>query len=322
MTKVWSFCPQRIFAAIAMTAFLLSSAGITVRAQTSGAGTINGSVTDANQAAIPGARVTVVNADTGVQHVYTTDSAGLYSAPFLIPGRYEVDASAANFGKVSEKGITLLVGQTLTINLTLNVSAADTTVEVSATNEILDVEKTEVSQVMDTHLISNLPVNARNWSDFVLMTPNVTQDGGSGLVSFHGISGLYNQNYVDGANNNQMLFSEARGRASGAPYVYSLDSIKEFQAETSNYSVEFGQAAGGQVNAITKSGTDTLHGDLFYYLRYPSWNALDPYSKYQALHNGATPFLLTQPIHQQNQFGGSVGGPFIKDKLFYFFTYD
>ncbi len=73
-----------------------------------------------------------------------------------------------------------------------------------------------------------------------------------------------------------MLFSEARGRSSGAPYVYSLDSIKEFQAETSNYSVEFGQAAGGQVNAITKSGTNAIHGDLFYYLRYPTLNALDP----------------------------------------------
>ena len=133
---------------------------------------------------------------------------------------------------------------------------------------------------------------------------------------------------MDGANNNQMLFSEARGRASGAPYVYSVDSIKEFQAETSNYSVEFGQAAGGQVNAITKSGTDNMHGDLFYYLRYPTLNALDPYSKWNALFGAAAAFpveaaaLLTQPIHQQNQFGGSVGGPLIKDRLFYFFTYD
>ena len=115
----------------------------------------------------------------------------------------------------------------------------------------------------------------------MLLTPNVTQDGSTGLISFHGISGLYNQNYVDGANNNQMLFSEARGRASGLPYVYSVDSIKEFQAETSNYSVEFGQAAGGQVNAITKSGTNNMHGDLFYFLRYPSLNALDPYTKYR-----------------------------------------
>src|ERR1035437_9182722 len=119
-----------------------------------------------------------------------------------------------------------------------------------------------------------------------------------------------------------MLFSEARGRASGAPYVYSLDSIKEFQGETSNYSVEFGQAAGGQVNAITNSGTNSIKGDLFYYLRYPNMNALDPFSKYGALHNNQSAFLLTQPIHQQQQFGGSVGGPLIKNKLFFFFTYD
>jgi carboxypeptidase family protein len=322
MTKVQNRCSQRILAAIAMTAFLAVSGGLSVHSQTAGAAAINGSVGDANQAAIPGATVAVIDVDTGVQHVYTTDSAGFYAAPFLIPGHYEVDATATNFNKVEEKGITLNVGQTLTINLSLKVSAANATVEVSASNEILDVEKTEVSQVVDSQLISNLPVAARNWSDFVLMTPNVTEDGGSGLISFHGISGLYNQNYVDGANNNEMLFSEARGRASGAPYVYSLDAIKEFQAETSNYSVEFGQAAGGQVNAITRSGSDNLHGDLFYYVRYPSWNALDPYSKYQALHNGATPFLLTQPIHQQNQFGGSIGGPVMKDRLFYFFTYD
>jgi hypothetical protein len=326
MTKLWNFCPLRILAAVAMTAFLVTFAGAPARSQTTGAATINGAITDANQAAVPAATVAVINVDTGVQHVYTTDSAGLYSAPFLIPGHYEVDATAANFGKVAEKDITLLVGQTLTINLSLKVSTATTTVEVSATNEILDTEKTEVSQVVDSHLIANLPVNARNWSDFVLLTPNVTQDGGSGLVSFHGISGLYNQNYVDGANNNQMLFSEARGRASGAPYVYSIDSIKEFQAETSNYSVEFGQAAGGQVNAITKSGTNSLHGDLFYSLRYPTLNALDPFTKYSALYNQPNPaiagFLLTQPVHQQQQFGGSAGGPFIKDKLFYFFTYD
>ena len=122
----------------------------------------------------------------------------------------------------------------------------------------------------------------------MLLTPAVTQDGTSGLISFHGISGLYNQNYVDGANNNQMLFCRGPRPLSGAPYVYSVDSIKEFQAETSNYSVEFGQAAGGQVNAITKSGTNGMHGDLFYYLRYPDLNALDPYSKWSALYDSAS----------------------------------
>lgn len=322
MKKLQSLSPRRCLSVLALAAFLAAFAGVSALAQTSGAGAINGTVSDAAQAAIPGASVTVTNTDTGVARAYTTNSTGLYTAPFLLPGHYKVSAAAPNFGKVEASNITLLVGQTLTIDLSLKVSSETTTVEVEATGAILDLQKTEVSQHVDQHLIQNMPVGARNWSTFVLLTPNVVQDGGSGLVSFHGISGLYNQNYVDGANNNQVLFSEARGRASGAPYVYSLDSIKEFQAETSNYSVEFGQAAGGQVNAITKSGTNNLHGDLFYYLRYPDLNALDPYSKYQALHAGGTPFLLTQPIHQQQQFGGSVGGPIIKNKLFGFFTYD
>jgi hypothetical protein len=312
----------RSVAVFALATIALIFAASNAQAQSAGAGTITGTVEDAAQAVIPGATVTVTNVDTNVVHTYTSNAAGLYTAPFLQPGHYKLSAKATSFGISEAKGVTLLVGQTLTINMTMSVKAETTTVEVEGSGAILDTEKTEVSQVMDQQLVQNLPVNARNWSSFVLLTPGVTQDGGSGLISFHGISGLYNQNYVDGANNNQMLFAEARGRASGAPYVYSVDSIKEFQAETSNYSVQFGQAAGGQVNAITKSGTNSLHGDLFYYLRYPDLNALDPYSKYQALYNNGNPFLLTQPIHQQNQFGGSVGGPLIKDKLFYFLTLD
>lgn len=134
-------------------------------------------------------------------------------APFLQPGHYKVVAKAVNFGAVEAKKLTLQVGQTLTIDLTLPVESTTTTVEVTSETPLLDLEQTEVSQVVDQSLIQNLPVNGRNWSDFVLLTPNVVPDGGSGLVSFHGISGLCNQNYVDGANNNQMLFSEARGRS-------------------------------------------------------------------------------------------------------------
>ena len=291
-------------------------------AQTSGNGNINGTITDPTGAIVPNATVVVTNTDTGIARTLTTNSAGTYNANFLLPGHYEVIASGVSFGKIDRKNIVLTVGEVLTIDAALPPGTVSTAVEVTANSPILDTQKTEVSQTLGENLIANLPVATRNWNAFVLLTPNVTQDGSSGLISFHGISGLYNQNYVDGANNNQILFSEARGRSSGAPYVYSSDSIKEFQAETSNYSVEFGQAAGGQVNAITRNGTNNIHGDLFYYLRYPDLNALDPYSKFQALHNGATSFLLTQPIHQQQQFGGSVGGPIIKDRLFYFFTYD
>jgi hypothetical protein len=291
-------------------------------AQTSGNGNINGTITDPTGAIVPNATVVVTNTDTGIARTLTTNSAGTYNANFLLPGHYEVVASGVSFGKIDRKNVVLTVGEVLTIDAALPPGTVSTAVEVTANSPILDTQKTEVSQTLGENLIANLPVATRNWNAFVLLTPNVTQDGSSGLISFHGISGLYNQNYVDGANNNQILFSEARGRSSGAPYVYSSDSIKEFQAETSNYSVEFGQAAGGQVNAITRNGTNSIHGDLFYYLRYPDLNALDPYNKFQALHNGATSFLLTQPIHQQNQFGGSVGGPIIKDRLFYFFTYD
>jgi len=315
---------QRLFA-LASTAVLFAAAlpsACLLHAQTSGSGTISGTVTDRAGALVPNATVVITDVETGAVRSLVTNGDGSYIAPFLQSGHYEVVLGGSGYGKVDRKNLTLTVGEILTIDASLSAASVATEVSVDSNAPILDTEKTEVSQTVGQQLISNLPVNARNWDTFVLLTPNVVPDGGSGLVAFHGISGLYNQNYVDGANNNQMLFAEARGRASGAPYVYSLDSIKEFQAETSNYSAEFGQAAGGQVNAITKNGTNAIHGDLFYYLRYPALNALDPYSKWQALHNGGNPFLLTQPIHQQQQFGGSVGGPIIRDKLFYFFTYD
>jgi hypothetical protein len=312
---------KRLFALASAVAFVFASA-MPSHAQTSGLGNIVGTVTDKSGAVVSGADVVITDTDTSVSRTVTTNSAGEYTATFLQPGHYEIVFGGGSFAKVDRKNLELTVGQTLTADAALPAGATSTEVTVTSASPILDTEKTEVSQTLGENFLSNLPVATRNWDAFVLLTPNVTQDGGSGLISFHGISGLYNENYVDGANNNQMLFSEARGRASGAPYVYSVDSIKEFQAETSNYSVEFGQAAGGQVNAITKSGTNSIHGDAFYYLRYPALNALDPYNKFQALHNNGNSFLLTQPIHQQQQFGGSVGGPIVKDKLFYFLTYD
>jgi hypothetical protein len=316
---------KRLLALASAVALILCLA-MPMSAQSSGSGTITGTVTDTTGAVVPNAKVVVTDTDTNVSHDTSSNATGVYVTAFLLPGDYEVVIGGGNFGKVDRKNLVLTVGETLTVDAKLALGATSTEVTVTSDSPILDPQKTEVSQTLDQTLVANLPVNARNWSDFVLLTPNVTQDGGSGLVSFHGISGLYNQNYVDGANNNQMLFSEARGRASGAPYVYSVDSIKEFQAETSNYSVEFGQAAGGQVNAITYSGTNAIHGDLFYYLRYPTLNALDPLTKYNALFNQSNPaiagFLLTQPTHQQQQFGGSVGGPIVPGRLFYFFTYD
>jgi Carboxypeptidase regulatory-like domain/TonB dependent receptor/TonB-dependent Receptor Plug Domain len=279
--------------------------------QSAGTGTLTGIVTDSSGGIVPAAAVVVHNDDTGVDQEVTSNGAGIYVAPFLQPGHYEVSANKPGFDKVVHKNLVLQVGQTLAIDLGLPLQTAQQSVTVIATTPIVDTEKTEVSQVVSENLVENLPLVGRQWENFVLLTPGVSTDGNS--VSFRGISSLYNNNMVDGANNNQAFFSTPRG-GSTAPYVYSLDSIQEFQVSASNYSAEFGQAAGGIVNSITKSGGNDIHGDLFYYLRYPSLNALDPVSKAAGIY--------TQPVHQQQQFGGSVGGPLIKDKLFYFLTYD
>ena len=319
----YRFNSLRVFAALLLVLPFFCSLGSRVaNAQTAGAGSITGTVMDPNSSVLPAAVVTVTNTDTGVEHAFSTNSAGIYVAPFLQPGHYKVTATGAGFGKVQASGLTLLVGQTLTIDLTLTVQSTTTTVEVSSATPILDIERTEVSQAVDQAIIQNLPVNGRNWSDFVLLTPNVVQDGGSGLVSFHGISGLYNQNYVDGANNNQMLFSEARGRSSGAPFRVQ----PRLHQGIPGRSLELL----GRIRSGRRRPGERHHPQR---RQRPAWrpvllsalsrlNALDPISKWSALYNHGNPFLLTQPVHQQQEFGGSVGGPIKKDKLFYFLTSD
>jgi outer membrane receptor protein involved in Fe transport len=302
-----------------MKALLFSTVLLTcmtggIFAQTAGSGAITGTVTDASKASVPAVAVTIRNTDTGAERQTETNGAGIYSAAFLAPGTYEIRAAKTGFTSLVRKDLILQVGQSLTIDLTLTVQSTQTEVTVTAETPAVDPDKTDVSQVVSETAVSNLPVSGRRWDTFVLLTPNVTTDGTSGMVSYRGLSGLYNSNTVDGANNNQALFSEARGRAGSGTYVYSLDSIREYDVTSSSYSAELGQAAGGVVNAVTKSGTNQIHGDVFYYLRYPTWNALDPLPKSQGIY--------TQPIHQWQQFGGSVSGPIIKDKLFGFFTYD
>src|SRR6185369_1512215 len=188
--------------------------------------------------------------------------------------------------------LVVQVGQVVTIDAELPVATAQDTVTITGETPLIDTQKIGASQEIGADVLSNLPINGRRFDNVVLLTPNVVPDGASGLLSFRGVSGLYNTNLIDGANNNQAFFSEARGRAIGAPYVYSTDSIQEFSSAASSYGAEFGQAAGGQINAVTRSGGNAYHGDLFYYLRYPDLNALDPYGK---AHN-----LFTQPIHQQH----------------------
>jgi hypothetical protein len=304
---------------VASLAILLIICGLSapVFAQ-GGTGTITGTVIDPKGLAVPDAKVSILNTDTGIDRPLATTDAGVYTATFLQPGHYQVTVSKDGFSTWVRKDLLLQVGQTLTIDAPLTVGTAVQQVTVTGEAPLIEPDRTEMSQGVSETLAGGLPLNGRRWEQFVLLTPGVTTDGGSGLVSYHGISGLFNNSSVDGTSNQQAFFSETRGRTS-VGYTYSLDAVKEFNVSSSAYSAEFGSAAGGQVNAITKSGTNDLHGDAFYYLRYPTLNAFDPFSKGTAIKNGLTP---TQTEHQRQQFGTSVGGPIRKDKLFYFVNYD
>ena len=282
-------------------------------------GTITGTVTDPKGLSMTNVNVVVRNMDTGSNHLVTSNDAGVYVAPLLQPGNYSLTATKEGFAKMERTGVMVLLGQTLTIDFQMSLETQQQVVTVTEQTPLIETSKTEQSQNVSEDLVANLPLASRRWEEFVLLTPGVTTDGTTGLSSFHGISALYNNNSVDGANNTQAFFSEARGRSNIVSYVYSTDSIKEFQVNNSSYNAELGQAAGGTVNAVTKSGSNQLHGDAFYNLRYPSLNALDPVVIASAAGANTTP---TQAVHQQHQFGASAGGPLIKDKLFLFATYD
>ena len=215
MNKTTLYVFSKLFVTGLAVVILLSSATGSAWAQ-AGAGTIAGTLTDPNGAVIPDAKVTVHNVETGIDREVTTNGAGLYTVPFLQPGTYEVTAVKPGFAKLVRKDLTVQVGQTLTVDFKMPIQSTSETVTVTGEASIVDPSKTDVSQVVSPEFVNNLPIAGRRWESFVLLTPNVTTDGGTGLISYRGISGLYNSTAVDGANNNQALFSETRGRSTVA----------------------------------------------------------------------------------------------------------
>ena len=280
-------------------------------------GELTGTITDAKGAAMSGVTVTVHNEGTGIDAVEKSNDSGVYTAPLLQPGIYDITAMQPGFATVQNKGITLQVGATVRIDIMMPVASQQSLVTVTTEAPVLETEKTEQAETVSENLVADLPIGSRRWEQFTLLTPGVASDG-AGKIAFHGINSMYNTNSVDGASNDQTEDGTVRGGTSDG-YTYSTDSIREFRVSSSNFTAELGHAAGGAVNAVTKSGTNGLHGDVFENFRNPIFNALDPVSASNALSLGLTP---TQSVHQQNQFGGSVGGPLIKDKIFYFVTYD
>jgi Carboxypeptidase regulatory-like domain/TonB dependent receptor len=279
-----------------------------VAAQTAASGTVEGIVKDPTGGVLPGVTVIVRNMETNVARETVTDEGGRYRAAALQPGRYEVSAELAGFEGSRISDVIVQVGQNVPIDVQMRPAGVSETLTVSGESPVIDIARTDVSNVVGQQAISNLPINGRRWENFVLLSPGVTNDGNFGLVSYRGISGLYNNNTVDGVDNNQAFFSEARGRTR-VSYTISQAAIREFQVGISNFSAEFGRAAGGTVNAVTKSGTNTLHGEGFYFLRDDAFQAREP-------------FTPTKPEELRQQFGVSVGGPIRRDRVFYFVNYD
>jgi len=291
---------------------LVFSIGQTL-AQSTVTGGINGKVVDPQGAVIPNATVTVTNRGTNKSQTVNATDEGAFRVTNLQPGIYSVEVSSQGFGNYKSENVSVEVGRLTTITASMGVSGANAQVEVTAEAPVINTTSQDFANNIDQTTINELPINGRRASNFVLLTPGVAPDGNFGLVSFRGISGLLNNSTVDGGDNNQAFFAEERGRTRASSSI-SQDAVREFQVNTSNYSAEFGRAAGGVVNTVTKSGTNDFHGSAFWYFRNNAWGARNAFAQL----NG----VGIKPKDERHQFGGSIGGPIAKDKVFFFFSYD
>src|SRR5713226_5514398 len=275
-------------------------------------GRLEGLALDSSGAGVPGATVVITNKKTDVSTTLKTDEDGHFVALYLPPGIYEVSIEKEGFQKQVLQDTTVAVGTTTTLHPRLTVGQVETSVIVSASAVAVDATQSSLGTVVDNRSIQSLPLNGRNFTDFALLTPGATTDGDFGMISFNGIAGNFNNYTVDGGNNNNAFFAQQIGRTS-IPFQFSEDVIQEFQVTSTGYEAEFGQAGGGLVNTVTKSGGNQLHGDGYYYILDSAFNANDAINISQG---------IPKPSNRRQQFGGTVGGPIRQDRLFYLVNYE
>jgi outer membrane receptor protein involved in Fe transport len=309
MLKPWLFV-------LLAAAVALAPSPLRAQAQSAG-GAIEGTVTDESGAVLPGATVTVRNQATGVSRETTTDGSGLYRAPLLPVGTYEVTAALSGFATTRRPNLTLTIGQTLPVDISLKVATTQEEVTVTAEAPILEASRTHQSSTVGERSVANLPVNGRNFIDFVLTTPGVSRDTRGGDISFAGQRGTLNSLVIDGADNNNTFFGQTLGRTGSgrAPYQFSQDAVQEFQVNRNAYSAEYGRAGGAVINVVTKSGTNDFHGSAFEFFRDKSLNA-------NSYNNKIVTPVRDKAAFRIHQFGASLGGPLQKDRAFFFVSYD
>ncbi|HTD95713.1 MAG TPA: TonB-dependent receptor [Edaphobacter sp.] len=292
-------------------------------AQSAVDGAIGGTVQDAVGLAIPKATVVIHSNTTNAEQTVVADDSGYFRVIHLQPSTYTVTISAQGFGGYKSTEVTVQVGLLTDVSPNLVVGGTTETVEVSGEAPTINTTSPDFAGLIDQRILQDLPVSNYRWSAYAALTPGVVVDGsGFGLLSFRGQSTLLNNVTIDGADDNQAYFSEERGRTR-AGYSTAKASIQEFQVNTSNYSTEFGRSAGGVVNSITKSGGNQFHGELYFNDRDAEWGAYNNYALIN-VQNAAGAFVSThvKPTDKRKQYGGAIGGPIWKDKLFFFFAGD
>jgi outer membrane receptor protein involved in Fe transport len=302
-------------------ALLVFALSVLCSAQSTTTGAIGVSVTDPQGAVVANAAVTVRNTETSKEDTATTDSEGRARIVNLQPGTYSVTVNGSGFGAYTQNAVVVEIGRVTSLDVPLTLGTQTAQVEVTSEAPVINTTQQDFSSNINQTSINELPINGRRWSNFALLTPGAVPDGTFGLISFRGISGLLNNNTVDGGDNNQAFFAEERGRTR-ISYSISQAAIREFQVNTSSYSAEYGRSAGGVVNAVTKSGTNEFHGSGFYYQRNNKWGARNPRSFITQNIGGVFTPVAFKPVDVRHQYGGTIGGPIVKNKAFFFFSYD
>ena len=296
-------------AGIALSVPLLSFGQITTA-------TMSGTVRDSSDAVIPGADITIHNVGTGISRTVQSDAQGRYVAPDLSVGSYELRVEAAGFQKEVQTGIALTVGQHAVINFTLNPGAVAESVTINGEAPLVQTATSEVGALVSREQIRDLPLNGRDYTQLALLQPGVVQYREQSRQLNRGMGLEFS---IAGARQNQVGFrlngldiSDGAGKTPGSATGHNLgvDAIQEFQVLTNTFSAEYGKAAGGIVNIVHKSGTNSFHGSLFEYLRNSDLDARNFFDG------------PSVPPFKRNQFGASLGGPVRKDKTFFFVSYE
>jgi Carboxypeptidase regulatory-like domain len=287
----------------------------TLWAQTGNQGSVEGTVTDPSGALVPGTVLTLTNAQTGIAFTSASNDSGYFRFPIVPVGTYELKAENKSFATLTQKQVEVQVGARVNLPVVLALAGQKEAVVVTGEMPAVETTRSSVSNLVNDRSVVDLPVNGRNFIDFVLLTPGVTRDNRFGDISFAGQRGTLNSLQVDGTDNNNTFFGQTTGRTGSgrAPYQFSQDAVEEFQVNSSSYSAELGHAGGAVINVVTKSGTNAFHGTAFEFYRDKSMNATDPINKIN--HRPKSPY-------HYNQFGGNLGGPVLKNRLFFFFDYD